>query len=79
MPSFRRRAATPLVSAPVVATAPSTPALVLATATQESAPILIVASPPQLFPLIDEDDEISPSDGDLSPRKRRAVDAGKSR
>lgn len=75
MPSFRKRSVTPLVSVPVAATVPSAPTSILAATVQESASVPTAALAPQLFSLIDEDDEVSPSDGDLKPRKRRVVDA----
>lgn len=74
MHSFRRKATTPSISTPVMATAPSAPGLVLTNAASESVPFPIDASAPQLFLLVDEDDEISPDDGDLRPRKKRVVD-----
>lgn len=63
MPSFRRRAATPWTSAPIATIVPF---------------ILTVASActPQLFLLVDEDDDVSPGDGGIRPHKRRAIDAG---
>lgn len=77
MPSFRRRrVATSSVSAPVAATAPSTSASVLTDAASKSTLVLVVASAPQLFSLVDENDEVSPRDGDLRPRKRKVVDVG---
>lgn len=41
-----------------------------------SAPISVVVPDPPLISLIIEDDEVSPHDADLRPRKRNTMDVG---
>lgn len=42
----------------------------------ESTPVPAATSGSELFSLVDEDDEVSPQDEDLRPRKRKVVDVG---
>lgn len=64
VPTFRmRRDATPSASAPVTATVPSASAHILPVEASVSASIPVVASAPQLFSLVDEDDEVPPMMG----------------
>lgn len=76
MPSFWRKADTPAASAYIGTTVASVPTPSSAAVVRDPAHVPSSASAPQLLSPIDEDDDISPDDGSLVPRKRKAMDAG---